>query len=269
MIHESFMWLFHLRSWSRLGEAQKAIYHYKHAGSEADPEDIAKAKTLLTLLQRCTEARKLRDWNSLIRESGRAISGGADSAPQVRNDYWNWYIRKSFLLLPPFCLGPMFWPLQSCLGDSEKIFALKAEALLKLQRHQEADETLSKGPNFEVDSCTKFLGPTGNANLLTVQARVDMTAGRSVFFLVQVSCKMLLLFFQVAPRFQFSFLLYINWRKQRKYPLDYSLHNRYRERTPIWRRTNFKYETIWFAYRKHESSFLKLWSDLLVHLQIW
>ncbi|KAK4785609.1 hypothetical protein SAY86_002298 [Trapa natans] len=124
----------------RLGEAEKAIYHYKHAGSEANPSDIAKAKILQTLLQRCTEARKVRDWNCLIKESSQAISGGADSAPQI--------------------------------------FSLKAEALIKLQRHQEADETLLSGPNFEVVACTKFLGPVGNANLLTVQAQVDMAAGR-------------------------------------------------------------------------------------------
>lgn len=67
----------------RLGEAEKAIYHYKQAGSDADPEDISKAKNLQTYLSRCTEARKLRDVHTLIRESGCAISVGADSAPQV------------------------------------------------------------------------------------------------------------------------------------------------------------------------------------------
>lgn len=90
----------------RLGEAEKAIYHYKHAGPEPDPEEIAKAKTLQTLLQRCTEARKLRDWNSLIRESDRAISSGADSAPQVRIDCSNRYIWKS--VLPSPYLKPVF-----------------------------------------------------------------------------------------------------------------------------------------------------------------
>lgn len=45
-----------------------------------------------------------------------------------------------------------------------KIYALQAEALLKLHKHQDADETLNDGPNFDVDDCTKFLGPIGNAN---------------------------------------------------------------------------------------------------------
>ncbi|XP_056161188.1 inactive TPR repeat-containing thioredoxin TTL3-like [Syzygium oleosum] len=124
----------------RLGEAEKAMYHYKHSGPEADPEDIAKAKRVQSHLSKCTEARKLRDWNTLIKESRCVISAGADSAPQI--------------------------------------FALQAEALMKLRKHQDADEALSKGPNFEVEECTKFLGPIGNAGLLVVRAQVDLAVGR-------------------------------------------------------------------------------------------
>ncbi|KAF5749812.1 putative Tetratricopeptide repeat protein [Tripterygium wilfordii] len=124
----------------RLGEAEKAIYHYKHAGPEADHIDISKAKTLQAHLSKCTEARRLRDWNTLIKETANTMSAGADSAPQI--------------------------------------YALQAEALLKLHRHQEADDALTKGPNFEVDACTKFFGPIGNANLLVVRAQVDLAVGR-------------------------------------------------------------------------------------------
>ncbi|KAF8019072.1 hypothetical protein BT93_H3825 [Corymbia citriodora subsp. variegata] len=124
----------------RLGEAEKAMYHYKHAGPEADPEVVAKARAVQTHLNKCTEARKLRDWNNLIKESGRVISAGADSAPQI--------------------------------------FSLQAEAFLKLNRHQEADEVFINGPNFEVDDCMKFLGPIGSSYLLMIRAQVDMAAGR-------------------------------------------------------------------------------------------
>ncbi|GLU13130.1 hypothetical protein SLE2022_297760 [Rubroshorea leprosula] len=126
----------------RLGEVEKAIYHCKHAGPEADHEDIAKAKALQKHLDKCTEAKRLRDWNALIKQTWCAINTGADSAPQI--------------------------------------YALQAEALLKLHRHQEADEALAllKGPNFSVDDCTKFFGPIGNANLLVVRAQVDMAVGR-------------------------------------------------------------------------------------------
>ncbi|CAK9174943.1 unnamed protein product [Ilex paraguariensis] len=124
----------------RLGEVEKAMYHYKHAGAESDPEIISKAKKVQVHLNKCTEAKKQRDWNSLLKETGYAISTGADSAPQI--------------------------------------FALKAEALLKLRRHQEADEALANGPNFDVDDCSKFFGPIGFATLLLIRAQIHMAAGR-------------------------------------------------------------------------------------------
>ncbi|XP_061336592.1 inactive TPR repeat-containing thioredoxin TTL3-like [Gastrolobium bilobum] len=124
----------------RLGETDKALYHYNQAGPEADPEEIAKAKILQGHLSKCTEARRLGDWNKLIMETNNALSSGADSAPQI--------------------------------------FALQAEALLKLRRHQDAEKVMSKCPNFDVEECTKFFGPIGNANLLGTRAQVDIAAGR-------------------------------------------------------------------------------------------
>ncbi|CAH9131406.1 unnamed protein product [Cuscuta epithymum] len=124
----------------RLGEAETAMYHFKQAGQEGDPDVMAKARNLKVHLANCTEAKKQRDWNSLLKESGLAILAGADSAPQI--------------------------------------FGLKAEALIRLHRYHDADETLRKAPKFGVDECTKFLGPIGNASLLIIQAQVNMAAGR-------------------------------------------------------------------------------------------
>ncbi|KAF9603975.1 hypothetical protein IFM89_039329 [Coptis chinensis] len=124
----------------RLGEAEKALYHYKQSGPEADTQDVSHAQGLQTHLNKCTESRRLRDWNTVLKETGSAISAGADSAPQI--------------------------------------FALQAEAFLKLHRHQEADSTMSKGPKFSLEDCTKFFGPIGHASLLLVRAQVDMAAGR-------------------------------------------------------------------------------------------
>ncbi|KAG4934793.1 hypothetical protein JHK85_049712 [Glycine max] len=124
----------------RLGETDKALYHYKQAGPDADPDEIAKAKTLQVYLNKCTEARRFGDWITLITTTNNAISSGADSAPQI--------------------------------------YALQAEALLKLRRHQDADKVMSRCPKFDVDECTKFFGPIGNANLLVTQAQVDLVAGR-------------------------------------------------------------------------------------------
>lgn len=59
-----------------------------------------------------------------------------------------------------------------------KIFALQAEAFLKLRRHQHAEEALLKGPNFDVDQCTRFFGQICNANLLVIRARVYLAVGR-------------------------------------------------------------------------------------------
>jgi hypothetical protein len=62
--------------------------------------------------------------------------------------------------------------------------ALQAEALLRLQRHDEADAVFNapSAPRFGVDESVKFFGTTGHAYVLTVRAQVDMAAGRSVPF---------------------------------------------------------------------------------------
>ncbi|KAL9245736.1 hypothetical protein vseg_019353 [Gypsophila vaccaria] len=124
----------------RLGEAEKAIYHLRQAGPETDPDTTRKAKAVVSHLKRCDDAKRLKDWHTVLRESDNAIAAGADSSP--------------------------------------KITALQAEAFLKVHRHQDADETITNGPNFDVDQCTKFFGPAENARLLLIRAQVDMAAGR-------------------------------------------------------------------------------------------
>ncbi|KAL9329589.1 hypothetical protein ACSQ67_004592 [Phaseolus vulgaris] len=124
----------------RLGETNKALYHYKLAGQEVDQEEITKVKKIQFHLNKCTEARRVGDWNNLIKEASHAISSGADSAPQI--------------------------------------FALQAEAFLKLRKHQHAEEAMLKGSNFDVDQCTRFFGQICNANLLVTRARVYLAIGR-------------------------------------------------------------------------------------------
>ncbi|ESQ31358.1 hypothetical protein EUTSA_v10003869mg [Eutrema salsugineum] len=124
----------------RLGEVEKSMYHFKHSGPEADPEDIAKAKTVQTNLSKCTEAKRLRDWNGLITETTNTIASGADAAPQV--------------------------------------YALQAEALLKTHKHQDADDALSRCPVFDVETSTRYYGPVGYAGFLVVRAQVHLASGR-------------------------------------------------------------------------------------------
>ncbi|KAH7849491.1 hypothetical protein Vadar_018650 [Vaccinium darrowii] len=124
----------------RLGEPEKALHHYQHSGLEANSKELAKAEAIETHLNGCTKATELGDWISLLKESRSAISSGADSAPQIT--------------------------------------AMQVHALLKLHRHQEAHNMFQKGPNFDIDSCTRFFGRACGAYLLTIQAQVYMVTGR-------------------------------------------------------------------------------------------
>lgn len=67
----------------RLGDGEKAQKHYKLSGDEANVKEIERARVLQTHLCKCNEARKLKDWHTMLKEAKCAISTGADSAPQV------------------------------------------------------------------------------------------------------------------------------------------------------------------------------------------
>ncbi|KAF9687304.1 hypothetical protein SADUNF_Sadunf02G0079600 [Salix dunnii] len=124
----------------RLGETEKSLYHYKQSGTNTDSKEVAQAQTLQKHLNMCTEARKLKEWNRLLNETECSISSGADSDPQV--------------------------------------YAMQAEALLRLHRHQEAYTAYQKGPGFSADLCTKLFGPTIAPYILMIGAQVYMSVGR-------------------------------------------------------------------------------------------
>lgn len=124
----------------RLGQPEKGLYHFKQAGPEADPDAISMATKVQSHLNKCTEAKGVRDWNALLKEIGLLTSAGADSAPLI--------------------------------------FALKSEALLRLNRHEEAIQAMANGPKFDTDECTKFFGPIASASVLVSQAQGYMAEGR-------------------------------------------------------------------------------------------
>nr|XP_010937481.1 inactive TPR repeat-containing thioredoxin TTL3 [Elaeis guineensis] len=124
----------------RLGEAEKATHHYKLSRKETSSNDFSRVQALQTHLARCNEACKQKDWLTVLKQSQAAVSAGADSAPQI--------------------------------------FALQEEALLKLQRHDEADSLLNGAPKFDIDASTKFYGANRNAYVLIIRAQVDMALGR-------------------------------------------------------------------------------------------
>nr|CAD1826360.1 unnamed protein product [Ananas comosus var. bracteatus] len=110
----------------RLGEADRAIHHYKQSRREAGAEDISQAQAIKTNIAMCYEARKMKDWIAVLKESHSAAFKGADYSPQV--------------------------------------FALQAEALLKLQRHDEADTVLNSAPpKFDLEASTQLFGTTRTA----------------------------------------------------------------------------------------------------------
>ncbi|KAJ6335543.1 hypothetical protein OIU78_012218 [Salix suchowensis] len=110
------------------------------SGTNTDSMEVARAQALQKHLNRCTEARKLKEWNRLLSETEFSISSGADSVPQV--------------------------------------YAMQAEALLRLHRHQEASTAYQKGPVFSADFYTKLFGLTIASYILMIGAQVYMAAGR-------------------------------------------------------------------------------------------
>lgn len=61
-----------------------------------------------------------------------------------------------------------------------QVFALQAEALLKLQRHDEADAVLNSTLKFDLEALTQLFGTTQTAYVQIIRAQIDMASGRLV-----------------------------------------------------------------------------------------
>lgn len=68
----------------RLGQVDQAQRHMWYPGQQPDPSEIRKLQTVEKHLNRCTDARKVGDWKTALREGDAAIAAGADSSPQVK-----------------------------------------------------------------------------------------------------------------------------------------------------------------------------------------
>ncbi|XP_068654065.1 TPR repeat-containing thioredoxin TTL1-like [Aristolochia californica] len=127
----------------RLGQVENARKHLFSA-QIPDTSELQKLQIVEKHLSRCTDARKIGDWKSVLREGDAAIAAGADSSPQL--------------------------------------FASRAEALLKLHQLVEADSTVSSFPKFEASppsySQSKFFGMLGDSYPFFVKAQVEMALGR-------------------------------------------------------------------------------------------
>lgn len=123
----------------RLGLVESAKRHFQAAGQQSNLGEFQRVEQVKKHISKCIEMRKAANWNSVIRESDAAVVSGADSAPQV--------------------------------------FGYKAEALLKLQRPEEADVVLSTAQKLE-GALTKLGVTPADSFLFVVRAHVDMALGR-------------------------------------------------------------------------------------------
>jgi hypothetical protein len=68
----------------RLGHIDDALKHLSLTSPQPDPIELQKLQTVEKHLGRCLDARKAREWRSVLRETDAAIASGADSSALVR-----------------------------------------------------------------------------------------------------------------------------------------------------------------------------------------
>ncbi|KAL3503133.1 hypothetical protein ACH5RR_037582 [Cinchona calisaya] len=127
-----------------LGQVENARRHLCFPGHQTDPVELQKLQIIEKRLGRCTDARRIGDWRSTLREAEAAVASGADVCPQL--------------------------------------LACRAEALLKLHQPDDADSSLSSISKLHMsdslNSQTKFFGLVSDAYLLFVRAQIELALGR-------------------------------------------------------------------------------------------
>ncbi|KAG9129938.1 hypothetical protein Leryth_007061 [Lithospermum erythrorhizon] len=127
-----------------LGLVENARKHLTVPGMQVDPIEMQKLQTVEMHILKCSNARRIHDWESILREIDAAVASGADSSPQL--------------------------------------FACRAEALLNLHRLDDASLSLSNVTKFEAATAPysqlKFLGMLCEAYLLVVRAQIELAHGR-------------------------------------------------------------------------------------------
>lgn len=67
----------------RLGQVEDARRHLCFPGLQPDAAELQKLEVVAKHLKKCTDARRVGDWKSVLRENDSAIAAGADFSPQV------------------------------------------------------------------------------------------------------------------------------------------------------------------------------------------
>ncbi|KAL0399462.1 UNVERIFIED_CONTAM: TPR repeat-containing thioredoxin TTL1 [Sesamum radiatum] len=68
-----------------LGQTENARKHICFPGHQPDPLEVQKLQSVEKHLSKCTDARRVGDWRSTLREVDAAIASGADASPQGRS----------------------------------------------------------------------------------------------------------------------------------------------------------------------------------------
>uniref|UniRef100_A0A0E0L6D7 Thioredoxin domain-containing protein n=1 Tax=Oryza punctata TaxID=4537 RepID=A0A0E0L6D7_ORYPU len=130
----------------RFGMVERARKHFMLAGqvNQSDPAEFQRLQEVERHLGRCMDARKTGDWKSALREADAAIANGADS--------------------------------------SQLLLALRSEALLRLNKLEEADSTITSLSKLDIASLssmsTKLSGMVADSYVHVVEAQVNMAFGR-------------------------------------------------------------------------------------------
>ncbi|XP_060187752.1 TPR repeat-containing thioredoxin TTL1-like [Lycium barbarum] len=125
------------------GQVEKARAHICFQGHQPDQVELHKLQAVEKHIGKCTDARRVGDWTSTLREASAAIASGADASPQI--------------------------------------FACRAEALLKLHQVEDAESCLSITRKHELSTGSfqsKNFGMLSEAYVFFVQAQIDLALGR-------------------------------------------------------------------------------------------
>ncbi|KAH0723763.1 hypothetical protein KY289_006807 [Solanum tuberosum] len=126
----------------RLGQAENAREHLFSMGQKPDQATLQKLQAVAEHIDKCTEARRLEDWTTMLKEAKAATTSGADSSPQL--------------------------------------FACQAEAHLKLHQLTDAETSIYKARMHEPSSArqSKIFGMLSEAYIFFVQAQIDSILGK-------------------------------------------------------------------------------------------
>ncbi|KAG8364867.1 hypothetical protein BUALT_Bualt18G0043100 [Buddleja alternifolia] len=126
-----------------LGQVADARKHICFPGNQADPSELQKLQSVEKHLSKCSDARRVGDWRSTLREVDHAIASGADASPQL------------------------------C--------ASRAEALLKLHQLDDAFLAMSNIPKSEPSGphlSPKIFGILFEAYIFFVRTQTELSKGR-------------------------------------------------------------------------------------------